>query len=217
MHVVACAMAQLPSAPCLVHLSRTKAHLHKLWRPLEVCAAAAAVCCLRCAWSFCLKKACTQQRLDCARLPQVLPVHNTHHLRSLLLSWGTAPLPRLRASLASPASLFMNQDLPTIPARARRLLVHPNPHTLSCLPPMHAHAQMLEDLRDQCNEFVADCVMDVKAPRPYDPMLADQYIGIANYGKVRGWGCGCWRGRGHVCGQGVGVKCGYAVGWGVGV
>lgn len=44
---------------------------------------------------------------------------------------------------------------------------------------------MIEDLRDQCNEFVAESVLDVKCPRPYDPMLSDQYIGIANYGKVR--------------------------------
>eukprot|EP00983_Pelagomonas_calceolata_P102527 1158817-Pelagomonas_calceolata.AAC.1 len=55
-------------------------------------------------------------------------------------------------------------------------------HTLSRV---HPCAQMLDDLRDQCNEFVADSVMDIKAPRPYDPMLSDQYIGIANYGKVR--------------------------------
>jgi len=46
------------------------------------------------------------------------------------------------------------------------------------------HTQMIEDLRDQCNEFVSESVVDVKVPRPYDPMLADQYIGIANYGKV---------------------------------
>lgn len=44
---------------------------------------------------------------------------------------------------------------------------------------------MIDDLRDQCNEFVADSVVDVKCPRPYDPMLSDQYIGIANYGKVK--------------------------------
>ncbi|KAF5837660.1 hypothetical protein DUNSADRAFT_4093 [Dunaliella salina] len=46
------------------------------------------------------------------------------------------------------------------------------------------YKDMLDDLRDQCNEFVADSVMDIKAPRPYDPMLSDQYIGIGNYGKI---------------------------------
>ncbi len=45
---------------------------------------------------------------------------------------------------------------------------------------------MLEDLKEQINEFVPESCQDVKVPRPYDPSLADQYIGIADFGKVRG-------------------------------
>ena len=44
--------------------------------------------------------------------------------------------------------------------------------------------QMKDDLKDQFNEFVPEGCEDIKVPRPYDPSLSDQYIGIANYGKV---------------------------------
>lgn len=43
---------------------------------------------------------------------------------------------------------------------------------------------MKDDLRDQINEFVAESCVEIKIPRPYDPLLSDQYLGIANYGKA---------------------------------
>ncbi|KAJ9533634.1 hypothetical protein QJQ45_026710 [Haematococcus lacustris] len=41
-----------------------------------------------------------------------------------------------------------------------------------------------EDLQEQCNGIVKDCCLEVKIPRPHDPALSDQYLGIANYGRV---------------------------------
>ncbi|KAL6755914.1 hypothetical protein V8C86DRAFT_2665427 [Haematococcus lacustris] len=41
-----------------------------------------------------------------------------------------------------------------------------------------------EDLQEQCNSIVKDCCLEVKIPRPHDPALSDQYLGIANYGRV---------------------------------
>mmetsp|Transcript_2672 Transcript_2672/g.4565 ORF Transcript_2672/g.4565 Transcript_2672/m.4565 type:complete len:515 (-) Transcript_2672:447-1991(-) len=46
------------------------------------------------------------------------------------------------------------------------------------------YLDMKEDLKEQMNEFIADCCVEVKIPRPYDPILSDQYLGIANYGKI---------------------------------
>ena len=43
---------------------------------------------------------------------------------------------------------------------------------------------LVDDLRYHCNEVVPNSVVDVKVPRPYDPLLANQYIGIGNYGKA---------------------------------
>jgi hypothetical protein len=48
---------------------------------------------------------------------------------------------------------------------------------------------MVEDLREQFNAFVPDCCEDVRVPRPVDPSLSDQYLGLANFGKV-GWRAG---------------------------
>lgn len=75
---------------------------------------------------------------------------------------------------------------------AVRTACTPSPHTATAdmLLWLAGWPQMIEDLREQCNTFVAGSVVDVKVPRPYDPMLSDQYIGIANYGKVWAGGGG---------------------------
>ncbi|MEW5299803.1 MAG: hypothetical protein WDW36_002780 [Sanguina aurantia] len=46
------------------------------------------------------------------------------------------------------------------------------------------YADVMEDLRDECNRHAPDSVVLVKVPRPPQPELSAQFMGVGNYGRA---------------------------------
>ena len=98
------------------------------------------------------------------------------------MTWLSPPQQQYLHAYGATHAVFLSTPYPrnvapSVPAGGHL----PNSSLFLALP---EHPQMTEDLRDQCNEYVPDCVQEIKIPRPHDPALSDQYIGISNYGRV---------------------------------